>query len=214
MTGDGRPNSSPPVPAAVVRLATRTDLPEISEVLGRAFDDDPVMRYVISGRPVAPRAAVLLGLMASMHLGDDSVYVAEDPVTARVLGAAVWAPPGRWRTPTTAYLRHVPSLLRAVGVRNVGKISVLAAMERHHPHEPHHYLAIVGTDPAHQGRGIGAALLSPILARCDEQGLPAYLESSKDDNVPYYRRFGFEVTAPHTLRGGPTMHFMWRPAPD
>ena len=30
------------------------------------------------------------------------------------------------------------------------------------------------------------------LDRCDAEHAPAYLESSKPDNVPYYLRFGFE----------------------
>lgn len=199
--------------APIVRLATRADLPQVSEVLGRAFDDDPVMEFVISSRPVAPRAALLLGLFASMHLADDSVYVAEDPTTGQVLGAAVWAPPGHWRIPMTAYVRNLRTVIRAIGLRGLPKVAVLSGMEQRHPREPHHYLAIIGTDPAHQGRGVGSALMAPVLAICDDAGLPAYLESSKDANVPYYRRFGFEVTQPYTLRGGPTMHFMWRPAP-
>ena len=197
-----------------VRTAVEADLPEISRVLGRAFDDDPVMEFVIGGRPVAPRAALLLGLFARMHVADRSVFVAEDAGTGEVLGAAVWAPPGPWRVPMYRYVRHVPPLIRAVGGRHVGKISVLAAMEKRHPREPHHYLAIIGTDPDHQGKGVGAALMAPTLERCDEEGLPAYLESSKESNVGYYARFRFDVTAPYTLKGGPTMYFMWRPAPD
>jgi GNAT superfamily N-acetyltransferase len=68
----------------------------------------------------------------------------------------------------------------------------------------------LGTDPAAQGQGVGAALLAPILARCDAEGIPAYLESSKDRNVPYYQRFGFEVTGEIQLRGGPKVWPMWR----
>ena len=51
------------------------------------------------------------------------------------------------------------------------------------------------SDPAHQGTGIGTALLEPVLATCDRDGVPAYLESSKEANVPYYERFGWKVTA-------------------
>jgi hypothetical protein len=32
------------------------------------------------------------------------------------------------------------------------------------------------------------------LKRCDQEGLPAYLESSNLGNVPLYRHFGFRVT--------------------
>ena len=111
-----------------------------------------------------------------------------------------------------AYLRHVPTLLRVVGLGGISKISVLDAMEKRHPKELHHYLAILGTDPSAQGRGIGSALMAPVLEQCDTEGLPAYLESSKESNVPFYGRFKFAVTEPFTLRGGPTMHFMWRPS--
>lgn len=197
-----------------VRRATRADLPAIGQVLGRAFDDDPVMNFVIRSRPVAPRVGLLLGLVAEVHLPDESVLVAEDSKSGEILGAAVWAPPNRWRVPLTAYLRHLPTLIHIVGLRGVTKVKVLSDIERHHPPEPHHYLAVLGTDPAHRGRGIGGALMAPVLERCDVEGLPAYLESSKESNVPYYARVGFHVTAPHTIRNGPIMQFMWRDAPS
>jgi len=76
--------------------------------------------------------------------------------------------------------------------------------------EPHWYLAVLGTDPPKQGRGIGSALLQPVLDRCDAEGAPAYLESSKESNVPFHRRHGFHVTEEVHLTGGPTVWTMWR----
>ena len=52
--------------------------------------------------------------------------------------------------------------------------------EKKHPTQPHWYLGILGTDTVHQGKGVGSALMQPILERCDAEGLPAYLESSRE----------------------------------
>ena len=79
-----------------------------------------------------------------------------------------------------------------------------------HPRAPHHYLRVIGCDPDKQGRGVGSALLAPALARCDERGEPAYLESSNERNLPFYRRHGFEVTGEVTTYLGPKAWFMWR----
>ena len=68
-----------------------------------------------------------------------------------------------------------------------------------------------GTDPPAQGRGIGSALLAPGLELCDRDGLPAYLESSKERNVAFYSRFGFRVTDEVQMPGGgPKVWLMWR----
>jgi ribosomal protein S18 acetylase RimI-like enzyme len=61
------------------------------------------------------------------------------------------------------------------------------------PDEPYWYLTLLGVDPAYQGQGRGAALLTQGLKRCDESGRPSYLESSNVRNLPLYERHGFEV---------------------
>ena len=76
-----------------------------------------------------------------------------------------------------------------------------------HPKEAHWYLGVLGTDPKHQNRGIGSALLRPVLARCDGGGDAAYLEASRPENVPYYERHGFEVVGEFQLPKGPPV---WR----
>ena len=50
------------------------------------------------------------------------------------------------------------------------------------------------------------------LAIADHKNMPAYLESSKERNIPVYQRFGFQVTGEIKLPGEPTLYPMWRPA--
>src|SRR5438270_334685 len=78
--------------------------------------------------------------------------------------------------------------------------------------EPHWYLQAIGTDPARQGKGYGGVVMRHQLTFVDAAGLPAYLESSKEKNIPIYASFGFEVTGEIRLPGGPILYPMWRKA--
>ena len=97
-----------------------------------------------------------------------------------------------------------------VGVRGPLLLRGFRGVENHHPRWPHWYLGVLGTDPPMQGRGLGSGVMEPVLSRCDRDGIGAYLESSKESNVPYYRRHGFEVVEVVTLPKGPRLWLMWR----
>ena len=87
---------------------------------------------------------------------------------------------------------------------------ILALMEARHPVEPLYYLFLLGTRPGWQGRGLGAALMAPVLETCDRDGVPAYLEATSERNKQLYLRYGFAVTDEILLPDGPTMWCMWR----
>ena len=40
--------------------------------------------------------------------------------------------------------------------------------------------------------------------------MPAYLETNRESNLPYYRRFGFELTEKIALPDSPPLWLMWR----
>jgi ribosomal protein S18 acetylase RimI-like enzyme len=131
--------------------------------------------------------------------------------TADVAGGSLWSPPGRWRPPPQAVARTLPGLVLALGSRLPRALWAVSAVEAVHPVEPHWYLAVLGTDPSQQGRGVGSALLAPVLQRCDHDGVAAYLESSKESNLAFYARHGFEVTGEIDVPGGgPRLWPMWR----
>lgn len=92
---------------------------------------------------------------------------------------------------------------------------MLREIERRHPKEPHLYLAVLGTDPAHQGKGIGSSLIHEVLDDPSNVGEPAYLETETEENVAFYYRHGFEVIDEFdTPMGGPHIWLLWRDPRD
>jgi GNAT superfamily N-acetyltransferase len=189
-------------------LATSAEAAKLSAMLGRAFLDDPVQLYLFPDEATRlKKVERLFGTFLRAH------YVKQGATltTSAHEGVAMWAPPGHATFTPLEILSQAGPMLRSFGLGIPRALKVLDTIEKQHPSEPHWYLGVLGTDPVHQGKGIGASVLQPILERCDREGIPAYLESSKDRNVPYYERFGFKVTKEIALpRGGPLVWAMWR----
>ncbi|MEA3018592.1 MAG: hypothetical protein QOI47_116 [Actinomycetota bacterium] len=190
-----------------VRQVTASDLPRVSEALGKAFWDDPVMRFIIPPGKPDSRLRALMRIEAKSSLQHDTAWM-----TADGAAAALWKPPGKWKSTNGELLRTLPGVIASLRGGFLLGLSVLGAVEKKHPtHPPHWYLAVLGTETEAQGRGCGSAVLQPVLERCDREAVPAYLESSKESNIPFYERHGFRVTEKVALpKGGPSVWGMWR----
>ena len=192
--------------ALEVREATREDRHHLKDVLARAFWDDPVISWLL---PKEESRYARARLFFRTDLG----YISRSGkvlTTPDLAGAALWLPPNKWKMPTKDFVRTAPNFLRAFRTSIPNGLRFNMLIEEIHPRAPHWYLAVLGTDPLRQGRGVGGALIGNITDRADRDEVGCYLESSKPGNVPYYERFGFEVTGEHTVEGSPPIWGMWR----
>jgi ribosomal protein S18 acetylase RimI-like enzyme len=191
-----------------IRRATANDLPRLRQMLVRAFLDDPVAVWSCGSE--APRIRMLECLYRA-RLRQLLVH-REIWTTPELSSAALWVPPGRWKTTLrqdAALARGLlhPRLLVRLPLLAVG----LGGVQRRHPRTPPHwYLSLLGTDPDARGLGLGSAVLRPVLEQCDRDGVCVYLESSKERNIDFYARHGFRVTGELRLPRGPWMWPMWR----
>lgn len=188
---------------------TVTDAGVAAAVLGEAFTTDPVFGWLLQGREdLLRRLTLVFTAFAAGALRKPNAQVL---VTPERTAAAIWLPPGGWRTPTREVLRHGPKLVRAFGTATPRALSLLTRVEKHHPSEPHWYLEAIGTIPSARGQGIGPKVLTPVLEQCDAAGLPAYLESSNPRNIGFYERHGFVRRPLFDLPTGcPVITPMWR----
>ncbi|WP_293676382.1 N-acetyltransferase [uncultured Phenylobacterium sp.] len=169
-----------------VRVAEASEQDAVLNTLMLAFASDPCLRYLLD-TPEALFAGFRRFAMAmgGAGLAQGTAWLAEDGAAA-----ALWLPPGV-ESDQAAMLAVIGELARPEKLPVLGEVG--ETMAAYHPDEPHWYLAMIGVDPARQGRGLGSAILKQSLRRCDEDGVMAYLESSNPKNVPLYERYGFEV---------------------
>jgi ribosomal protein S18 acetylase RimI-like enzyme len=139
-------------------------------------------------------------LYAEVFLRQDLTYTTREEVR----GAALWALSGR--VPVSGedaedFGRRMEQMMTGVDAPRFLEIGKL--IDDHHPPGSYYYLQFLGVAPDRQSQGIGAALMAPVLERCDRQGVLAYLDATNEGSKQLYERHGFQA-AQHSLLPGAT----------
>ncbi|MDT7580654.1 MAG: hypothetical protein QOK35_1918 [Pseudonocardiales bacterium] len=193
--------------APTIRDATRADRRAVGDVLGAAFQVEPVYAWLFPDPAQRWRRLGPLIRTMVVHMHRDLGLVQVADIGGAVAGVAVWDAPGRLEPDRRHLLRAVPGMVRAVGRRLPDFARLGAAFTAARPSVPHWYLSHLGVDPDRQGHGVGAALLRAMPPARD--GLPAYLEC-KPAHVGYYERFGFAVSGEVVVDPTLSVVTMWR----
>lgn len=183
---------------AAPRRATKADFPAMAESLVRSFGREPFHQWMVpDAQRWSDRAPKYFRSYIAMVSRDGYADTIEDGA-----GSALWLSPDH---PGGGFLSRfqVPFVLwRLAGRMFIDVWSVIPLIERHRPQDPHWYLDILGVDPARAGQGLGTALLIHGLERSDASGKAVFLDTLSEENVAFYKRHGFEVTAHFTLPAG------------
>jgi ribosomal protein S18 acetylase RimI-like enzyme len=165
-----------------------------AEILAKAFQNDPMYRYVIPCEE--KRARNLFWLMRkviqySRRYG--RVYI-----TSASEGVICWLPPGRTKITMGGIIRTgLFTIALRFGVSSYRRfddnLSYTDQVHNRHASNPHWYLWAIGVDPSHQGKGVGGKLLMPILSLSSTDGTPCYLETHNEKNIPFYEKHGFKI---------------------
>lgn len=170
--------------------AERTDKPLVKDLLSRAFDGNQSVNYIV--RQDAKRRRRLEALMDysfDMCHAFGRVYLSED----RECCALVLFPQQKKATLKTV-LWDLKLIWHCIGASGIGKaLRREAGIKKLQPEEPMYYLWFIGTAPEYQNRGVGSRLMGALIEESESLGLPLCLETSTVKNLPWYRKFDFEV---------------------
>ncbi|RGP41705.1 Puromycin N-acetyltransferase [Altererythrobacter insulae] len=187
-----------------VQTASPEEQKSVADIITLGFAADPIARWVW------PDAGTYLRTMPrfTMAFGGGGFTRSSVYRTDCGYAAAMWLPPGVHSDDEgieTIFAETIaPERMEEIG-------SFFEQMDTFHPQEECWYLPLIAADPSQTGRGLGAALMKYALQKCDEQCLPAYLESSNPRNISLYERHGFEVMGKIETPSSPLMTPMYRP---
>jgi ribosomal protein S18 acetylase RimI-like enzyme len=190
-----------------IRKLQKADIPQVAEVLGRAYETNPVFLAIYRDKPMIARR-LQITFEAMFKYGPGKYFVAE--LDSRIVGGMRIA-----KSPDcqAISLKVMPSILRAVGGLGplMREMKTLGAWKKHDPKQPHWHLGVIGVAPEFQHKGIGSHSMTFYCDLIDKDGIEAYHETDRPENVPFYERFGFKVVGEEIVNGAKNW-YMLRPA--
>ena len=186
----------------VIRLA-RSQIERASEVVARAFQDDPLWKHIFP--PKIKRASGLSWLTVgairyAQRYGE--VYT-----TKSVDSLAVWLSPDNTTMTLGKMLRAgmltVPLKIGLAALARLINFQIYTdKLHKQSVSAQHWYLLLLGVEPSCQGEGIGTSLIQPAQVRADADGLPCYLETLNEKSIPFYQKHGYNVESEVVLPSG------------
>ena len=166
-----------------------------AEVLARAFKDYPIAEFAFPDiEDRAKRTPYMHQFVLSYCIHYGEAYATSE----RLEGIAAWLPPenvvaSMWKL---IWSGAIPIMLR-FGTKSGRRMSMfsryLESIHKRNAPFPHWYLWNIGVDPQFQGKGYASKLLRAMFARIDKEGVPCYLETQMEKDLPLYQHYGFKV---------------------
>ena len=176
-------------------------------VMARAFFDDPFFTFVL---PDTGRRGRILPWLYEKTIRYGQRY-GKVFTTPALEGIALWLGPERstieWMRTIMTGLWLLPLKLSRGELQRSLRLSKIAdQLQEQSVSGRHWYLLGLGVEPSRQGRGVGGALLQPVLAQADRENLVCFLDTNNEMNIAFYERYGFGVVghrqasplSPHT----------------
>ena len=190
----------------VRKVVSSAEIAAVSGTLSRAFFADPVLAWAF---PDPHRRWRNLPAVFELYTEAFSRH-GETYMTAQGTAATLWLPPATELLDEADEEAFAQQIQERAGVDADRLFDLMALLDTHHPPGDYYTLQLLAVEPQWQGNGVGSRLLETVLARCDAEQIPVYLEATSERNAALYERHGFNRIGEIPLPDGPSLYPMWR----
>lgn len=173
-----------------MKKATYTDKALIVDILTKSFETNQSVNYIVKQDQKR-----LKRIKSLMDYSFEVCYLFGDVfLSDNNKACALVLYPDKKKTTIKSIMLDIALILSCVGIENIKKaLNREAMIKKIQPKEAMYYLWFIGVDPAYQGSGIGSTLLNELIQDSQKQKRNIYLETSTLKNLPWYKKFGFEI---------------------
>lgn len=162
----------------------------VIDILTKSFDTNQSVNYIVkqdSAREKRVKALMDYSFEVCYLFGD--VFLSENKKACALI-----LYPDKKKTTFKSIILDLKLILNCVGISNIKKaISRESKIKKLQPKEPMYYIWFIGVDPQYQSSGIGSKLLSEVIDDSKQKKRALYLETSTLKNIPWYKKFGFDI---------------------
>jgi GNAT superfamily N-acetyltransferase len=171
------------------------DVKKASAVLDRAFFDDPLFStFVPNPSKRKAKSHHIYETLVRYSIKYGEVYASSSSFEA----IAVWLPHNKvemnfWNGLRSGGLANIINLGLSSVFRQLTASNITCTMHKTLAPYPHQYLYLIGVEPELRGNGYSGLLIKSMLTRLDNEGLPCYLDNTKEANLEIYEHYGFKI---------------------
>ncbi len=162
----------------------------VVNILSQAFETNQSVNYIVKqDKKRQSRIRALMDYSFELCSMFGEVIVCEDKKACALI-----LYPQKKRTTLKSIWLDLKLIFTVIGFWNIKKaLTRESLINKLKPKKEMVYLWFVGVAPDQQHKGLGSQMLEEILVDAKRKNLPVYLETSTLTNLPWYKRFGFQI---------------------
>ena len=188
-------------------IAQKKDIKRLAELSVDAYQGYPLHQWLSNGK-YDPLTSKLLMQVTLKTMYKDSIIYAD---SEEMNGFAAWFPFGFSGNKVVPFLMNGGlRLFVHAGIGFVDRLltfdNYAMGLKKEFTDNYDWYLFNICIKKDAQGKGIASKLMRPMLQFCDDERMPAYLETNKESNIGFYQHFGFDLMSKEPIPGSTVIH--------